>query len=40
MKKILITGGTSYIASHNIELLKDDYELILIDNFQIHVQKA
>ncbi|MDD7986399.1 UDP-glucose 4-epimerase GalE [Lentisphaera marina] len=34
MKKILITGGAGYIASHtNIELLKDDYELVLLDNF-------
>ena len=34
MKKILITGGAGYIASHtDIELLEDDYELVLIDNF-------
>ncbi|WDE95800.1 UDP-glucose 4-epimerase GalE [Lentisphaera profundi] len=34
MKKILITGGAGYIASHtNIELLKDNYELVLLDNF-------
>jgi UDP-glucose 4-epimerase len=34
MKKILITGGAGYIASHtNIELLKGDFELILVDNF-------
>ena len=34
MKKILITGGAGYIASHtNIELLKGEYELVLIDNF-------
>ena len=34
MKKLLITGGAGYIASHtNIELLKDNYELILVDNF-------
>lgn len=33
MKKLLITGGAGYIASHtNIELLKGDYELILVDN--------
>ncbi|MCK5760271.1 MAG: UDP-glucose 4-epimerase GalE [Candidatus Delongbacteria bacterium] len=32
--KILITGGAGYIASHtNIELLKEDHELVLIDNF-------
>ena len=33
-KKILITGGAGYIASHtNIELLSGDYDLVLIDNF-------
>jgi UDP-glucose 4-epimerase len=32
--KILITGGAGYIASHtNVELLKKNYELVLIDNF-------
>ncbi|NLC48341.1 MAG: UDP-glucose 4-epimerase GalE [Tenericutes bacterium] len=32
--KILITGGTGYIASHTcVELLNKDYNLILIDNF-------
>lgn len=34
MQKILITGGAGYIASHtNIELLKGEYELVLVDNF-------
>lgn len=34
MKKVLITGGAGYIASHtNIELLKGDYEIVIIDNF-------
>ena len=34
MKKLLITGGAGYIASHtNVELLKDDYQLVLVDNF-------
>ncbi|MGJ8671962.1 UDP-glucose 4-epimerase GalE [Rubritalea sp.] len=34
MKKVLITGGAGYIASHtNIELLKGEHELVLIDNF-------
>ncbi|MFC5050248.1 UDP-glucose 4-epimerase GalE [Rubritalea spongiae] len=34
MNKVLITGGAGYIASHtNIELLKGDYELVLVDNF-------
>ena len=38
MKKILITGGAGYIASHtNIELLKDDYELVLLDDFLVGV---
>ena len=33
MRKILITGGAGYIASHtNIELLEKNYELILVDN--------
>ncbi|MBN2857674.1 MAG: UDP-glucose 4-epimerase GalE [Candidatus Delongbacteria bacterium] len=34
MMKILITGGAGYIASHtNVELLKEDHELVLVDNF-------
>lgn len=34
MKKVLITGGAGYIASHtNVELLQSGYELVLIDNF-------
>ena len=34
MRKILITGGAGYIASHtNIELLEKNHELILVDNF-------
>ena len=34
MKKLLITGGAGYIASHtNIECLAEDYELVLVDNF-------
>jgi len=32
--KILITGGAGYIASHtNVELLNENYDLILVDNF-------
>lgn len=32
-KKILVTGGTGYIGSHTIvELLKDDYEIEILDN--------
>jgi len=33
MKKIMITGGAGYIASHtNVELLEAGYELVLVDN--------
>ncbi|MEG2511381.1 MAG: UDP-glucose 4-epimerase GalE [Bacilli bacterium] len=33
MKKILITGGTGFIGSHTcVELLENDYEIIVIDN--------
>ena len=33
MKNILLTGGLGYIASHTaVELLKDDYNLILVDD--------
>ena len=33
MKRILVTGGTGYIGSHTtIELLKDDYEVDILDN--------
>ena len=33
-KKILITGGAGYIGSHVVEnLLKSDYEIIVIDSF-------
>ena len=31
---ILITGGTGYIGSHTcIELLKEAYEIVVVDNF-------
>lgn len=34
MKKILVTGGCGYIGSHTVvELLKRDYEVVIIDNF-------
>jgi len=39
--KILITGGAGYIASHtNVELLKEDYELVLVDNFSNSVYES
>ena len=32
--KILVTGGTGYIGSHTVcELLKEKYEVVIIDNF-------
>ena len=34
MPKILVTGGTGYIGSHTIiELIKNNYEVISIDNY-------
>jgi UDP-glucose 4-epimerase len=39
--KILITGGAGYIASHtNVELLKENYELVLADNFSNSVYES
>lgn len=33
MNKILVTGGAGYIGSHTcVELLNDDYEIIVLDN--------
>ena len=33
-KTILVTGGGGYIASHCIiELLKEDFEVVAVDNF-------
>ncbi len=33
MEKILVTGGTGFIGSHTVlELLKKDYEVVVIDN--------
>ena len=32
-KKVIVTGGTGYIGSHTaVELINEDYEVILIDN--------
>lgn len=32
--KILLTGGTGYIGSHTlVELLNNNYEVVVIDNF-------
>ncbi|WP_239257363.1 UDP-glucose 4-epimerase GalE [Listeria ilorinensis] len=34
MKNILVTGGTGYIGSHTVlELLENDYNVIIVDNF-------
>ena len=34
MGKILVTGGTGFIGSHTVvELIKEGYEVILVDNF-------
>ncbi len=34
MSKILVTGGTGYIASHTcVELLQEGHELVVVDNF-------
>ena len=33
-KTILVTGGGGYIGSHCIvELLKEDFEVVVVDNF-------
>jgi UDP-glucose 4-epimerase len=33
-KKILVTGGAGYIGSHClIELIKENYDLLVLDNF-------
>ncbi|CCV64763.1 UDP-glucose 4-epimerase, putative fragment [Alteracholeplasma palmae J233] len=32
--KILVTGGAGYIGSHTVvELLKNNYEVVIVDNF-------
>jgi UDP-glucose 4-epimerase len=34
MKRVLVTGGAGYIGTHTVvELLENDYEVILLDNF-------
>ena len=33
-KYVLITGGAGYIGSHTVlEMLKEDYNIIVVDNF-------
>ena len=33
-KAILVTGGGGYIGSHCVhELLKEDYDVVVVDNF-------
>ena len=33
-KSILVTGGGGYLGSHTIvELLKEDFDVIVVDNF-------
>ncbi len=39
--KILVTGGAGYIASHtNVELLKEDYEVVVLDNLSNSVEES
>ena len=41
MKQILVTGGTGYIGSHTVlELLKNDYEVIIVDNLSNSSEKS
>jgi len=39
--KILLTGGAGYIGSHTaVELLNNNYEVIIVDNFYNSNMKA
>ncbi|MBA3011460.1 MAG: UDP-glucose 4-epimerase GalE [Proteobacteria bacterium] len=39
--KILVTGGAGYIGSHTcVELLKDNYDVVVLDNFSNSCQEA
>lgn len=41
MKKILVTGGAGYIGSHTIvDLLDNNYEVIVVDNFSNSSKKS